>query len=258
MNNRLAAVCTAAVFAATPASAQPAPTTSPAAGPHHRLEVRLDPAGHRLAATDEVTWPHASAPGPRTFVLNAALIITHAEPPVSEVPVAGALRELGLEGTSRVSLKAYRIASTADVKSVALAYEGIINVPLSDPKEEYTRGFRDTTGLIGPEGVYLAGSTVWHPRFGSELVTFDVTAAAPETWHLISQGNGTSRGADGKARWASGGPMDEIYVVGGPLHQFKDSAGAIETLVYLHERDASIARKYLDAHRPIPGDVPAA
>ena len=32
--------------------------------------------------------------------------------------------------------------------------------------------------------------------------------------------------------------MDEIYVVGGPLHQFKDSAGAVETLVYLHERDA--------------------
>ena len=41
--------------------------------------------------------------------------------------------------------------------------------------------------------------------------------------------------------------MDEIYVVGGPLHQFKDSAGAIETLVYLHERDASIAGKYLAA-----------
>ena len=65
-----------------------------------------------------------------------------------------------------------------------------------------------------------------------------MTAAAPESWHVVSQGNGTSRGADGKAHWNSGGPMDEIYVVGGPLHQFKDSAGAIETLVYLHRRDA--------------------
>ena len=93
----------------------------------------------------------------------------------------------------------------------------------------------------------MAGSTVWHPRFGPELMTFDVTAAAPESWHVVSQGNGTSRGADGKAHWNSGGPMDEIYVVGGPLHQFKDSAGAIETLVYLHERDASLAGKYLAA-----------
>jgi aminopeptidase N len=60
-------------------------------------------------------------------------------------------------------------------------------------------------------------------------------------------GNGTSRGDDGKARWDSGGAMDEIYLVGGPLNVFKDSAGAVETLVYLHERDASIAGKYLAA-----------
>ena len=247
MNIRVTAFCIAALLAAAPAAAQSAPATPAAAGPHHRLDLRLDPATHRLAATDVVTWPQASSPGPRTFVLNAALTITRAEPPVTEVPAAAALRELGLEGASRVPLKAYRVAPAGGLTPLTIAYEGVINTPLSDPKEEYTRGFRDTTGLIGPEGVYLAGSTVWHPRFGTELVTFEVTAAAPETWHVISQGNGTSRGPDGKAHWASGGSMDEIYVVGGPLHQFKDSAGAIETLVYLHERDASIAGKYLAA-----------
>ncbi|MFO7692880.1 MAG: M20/M25/M40 family metallo-hydrolase [Vicinamibacterales bacterium] len=247
MNNRLAAVCTAALLAAAPAHGQPAPAASAAASPHHRLDIRLDPAAHRLTATDEVTWPGTPPSGPRTFVLNASLAITRADPPVKEVPLAEALAELGLALATRVPLKAYRVAASGETTSLALAYEGVINTPLSDPKEEYTRGFRDTTGLIGQEGVYLAGSTVWHPRFGSELVTFDVTAAAPENWHVISQGSGTSRGADGKAHWASGGSMDEIYVVGGPLHQFKDSAGAIETLVYLHERDASIAGKYLAA-----------
>ncbi len=247
MNNRLLAFCAAGLLAAAPAAGQPAPAMPPAQGPHHRLDVRLDPAGHRLAVTDEVTWPGGSSSGPRTFVLNAALTITRAEPPVTEVPAADALRELGLEGSSRVPLKAYRVTSPDKVRSLTLAYEGVVNVPLSDPREEYTRGFRDTTGLIGPEGVYLAGSTVWHPRFGPELVTFDVAASAPGTWHVVSQGNGTSRDADGKARWSSGGPMDEIYVVGGPLHQFKDSAGAIETLVYLHEPDASLAGKYLAA-----------
>jgi len=247
MNIRLAAVCTAALLAAASAYGQPAPAISAAAGPHHRLDIRLDPAAHRLVATDEVTWPNASVPGRRTFVLNAALTITRADPPVTEVPLAEALAELGIAGGSRVPLKAYRIVPAGEPTSLALAYEGVINTPLSDPKEEYTRGFRDTTGLIGPEGVYLAGSTVWHARFGPELVTFDVSAAAPAAWHVISQGNGTSRGADGKARWTSGGPMDEIYLVGGPLHQFKDSAGAIETLVYLHEQDAALAGKYLAA-----------
>ena len=247
MTTRLAACITATLIASVPASGQTAAAAAPASGPHHRLEIQLDPATHRLTATDEVTWPAHPASGPRTFVLNAALTITRAEPPVSEVPAADALKQLGLEGSQGVALKAYRIVPAGQTRSLTLTYEGVIDTPLSDPKEEYTRGFRDTTGLIGTEGVYMAGSTVWHPRFGPELMTFDVTAAAPESWHVVSQGNGTSRGADGKAHWNSGGPMDEIYVVGGPLHQFKDSAGAIETLVYLHERDSSLAGKYLAA-----------
>ena len=247
MKTRLAAFAAAALIAAAPASGQTAAAAAPVTGPHHRLDIRLDPAGHRLAATDEVTWPGGQTAAPRVFVLNAALALTRAEPPVTEVPVAGALRELGLEGLSGVPLKAYRVAAAGGSRSLTVTYEGVINTPLSDPKEQYTRGFRDTTGMIGPEGVYMAGSTAWHPRFGRELVTFDVTAAAPDSWHVISQGNGSARGADGRAHWNSGGPMDEIYLVGGPLHQFKDSAGAIETLVYLHEPDASLAGKYLAA-----------
>jgi hypothetical protein len=49
MNNRLAAFCTAALLAAVPAAGQTAPAMPPAPGPHHRLDVRLDPAG--------IAWP---------------------------------------------------------------------------------------------------------------------------------------------------------------------------------------------------------
>ena len=41
--------------------------------------------------------------------------------------------------------------------------------------------------------------------------------------------------------------MDEIYLVGGPLQVTKDSAGKVETLVYLHEKDDALAAKYLAA-----------
>ncbi|MCK7523810.1 MAG: hypothetical protein MZV64_42410 [Ignavibacteriales bacterium] len=61
MTHRLPALCAAALLAAAPAFAQPAPQLSPAGVPHHRLDIRLDPAGHRLAAVDEVKWPPASA-----------------------------------------------------------------------------------------------------------------------------------------------------------------------------------------------------
>ena len=41
--------------------------------------------------------------------------------------------------------------------------------------------------------------------------------------------------------------MDEIYLVGGPLHLFRDSAGAVEALAYLREADDALAGKYLAA-----------
>ena len=41
--------------------------------------------------------------------------------------------------------------------------------------------------------------------------------------------------------------MDEIYLVGGPLHVWRDAAGSVETLVYLHDSDDALAAKYLAA-----------
>jgi hypothetical protein len=248
MNHRVLACClVAALAAATGLQGQATLPAPPVQGPHHRLGVSLNPATHRIAATDEVSWPGPPGPARLVFVLNASLTVTRAEPPVVEAPLAGVLQALGLGPGTPVPVKAYRVDMPGGTRSLTLAYEGPVNTPLSDPKEEYTRGFRDTTGIIGPEGVYLSGATFWHPRFGKELMTFHVEAEAPANWHVISQGNGTSRGADGKAIWDSGGAMDEIYLVGGPLHLFRDVAGTIDTLVYLHERDASLASKYLAA-----------
>jgi aminopeptidase N len=212
---------------------------------HHALSVTLDPATHRLSVTDTVTWPGLTGHAPQTFLLNARLRITKADPAVEEAPRGDVDGPFGPGTAARTPLKRYRLKGQA--ASVTLTYDGPMDFPLSDPKEEYTRGFRDTIGLVGPEGVYLAASSFWHPRFGAELVTFTITAKAPDGWHLISQGNGTSRDASGTATWDSAGTMDEIYLVGGPLRVYKDSAGAAETLVYLHDDDPSLASKYLGA-----------
>ncbi|MCX6543816.1 MAG: M20/M25/M40 family metallo-hydrolase [Acidobacteria bacterium] len=231
--------------AAVPTTAAPkAPAIAPV---DHNLDVRLDPPRHAVTITDQIAWPNDGKASPLSFVLNSALHITASSPKVEEVTAPAAARPVGIDQGSPVPVKRYRVTPTPGSPGLTLTYEGIIDRPLSDPKEEYTRGFRDTSGLIGPEGVYLAGSSVWYPRFNEDFVTFRLQAAAPNRWHVISQGNGTSRGVDGLARWDSGGSMDEIYLVGGPLNMFKDSAGAVETLVYLHEPDASIASKYLTA-----------
>ena len=97
------------------------------------------------------------------------------------------------------------------------------------------------------EGVYLDGDSAWVPQFDDRLIQFTVEVEMPDNWHVISQGNGTSRDDQGIAQWESAGLMEQVYLVGGPLHRFSDAAGAVEALVYLHEQDEALARKYLDA-----------
>ena len=65
----------------------------------------------------------------------------------------------------------------------------------------------------------------------------------------------TSRG---RARWESGGAMDEIYLVGGPLQVWRDTAGSVETLVYLHDKDDATGGEVPGGDGAVPRDVPPA
>jgi hypothetical protein len=212
----------------------------------HSLRVELDAAQGRLDVIDTVR----PGPGgsPREFLLNARLQITRSTVPVEEVPLGDVGPFLGINAgaaSPALPLKRYRLRNPPQDGVLTLEYSGVMNFGLSDQKEEYTRGFRETTGIVSNEGVYLAGGSFWYPQFGGGLVTFDLEVSMPDRWHVISQGSGTSRDERGAARWRSPEPMDEIYLVGGPLVVTRDRAGAVETLVYLHEPDAALASKYL-------------
>lgn len=215
----------------------------------HDLRVTLTPDTHRLAVTVTTTFPPGAVP--QGFLLNAALAISDAIPPVREVPLGDTNPFFGNNGGSgaldATRVKRYAFERPPSGRQVTLTYAGTINTPLTAQEEEYARGFRETPGMVGPEGVYLAGSTFWYPHFASDLVTFTMEARGPEGWHLVSQGAGTSRDPAGVARWTSPEPMDEIYLVGGPLRVWRDTAGSVEALVYLRADDEALARKYLDA-----------
>ncbi len=246
---RAAVILTATTFIAAPALA--------GEHVHHDLTVQLDPAAKTLHVTDRVTLPERHASEPVEFLLNAALEITVSSPQVTKVDLGDVEPFFGNNGTSEeldVELARYRVAPDGGAFSVT--YGGVFHFGLGDQKEEYARGFRSTTGIVGEEGVYLAGGSFWVPRLDDDLVTFELAAeirrakGAPtqnRDWHVISQGGGTSRDGDGRAQWSSGGPMDEVYLVGGPLVVARDQAGAVETLVYLRQRDDALANKYLGA-----------
>ncbi len=216
----------------------------------HEMKIDLDPASHRLGVTNRITLAAVPEGGPIEFLLNSALEIRHSDPAVSEVPLGDVETFLGINSapdeSERAPLKRYRVERVA--KGVlTLEYAGVFDFGLSDQKEEYTRGFRATIGQLGEEGVFLAGSSFWYPYFDDRLVEFEMSVGAPTGWHVISQGEGSSRDETGRASWDSQGPMDEIYLTGGPLEVYRDAAGAVEALVYLRQEDAALAGKYLGA-----------
>jgi len=236
-----------ALAQATAPLAPPVPPRPAVAATAYDLDVELVPATGRLRVSARIALPPGTKP---EFVINGALKVTNAEPRVEEVPLGDVAAFFGNnsvaeEPARRVALKRYRAKGSP--ATLVVSYEGFVRNELTAPKEEYQRGFRETPGTIGPDGVYLAGSTFWLPTFGEALVTFRMTAKGPAGWQLVSQGDGTARGTDGVARWDSKGPVDEPYLVGGPLHVWRDRAGDVETLAFLHEKDDALAAKYLAA-----------
>ena len=202
----------------------------------HDLSVTLDPKTNFLHVRDRIRLPQSLCQAGTEFTLHASLQIKASTPAVEPT------------GKQSESLRrSYRLTAAPSDGYVELTYEGKIYHKLSEQKEEYTRGFRQTAGIIGPEGVYLDGGAGWVPEFNDQLIQFAMEVQLPEGWEVISQGAGTSRSAAGTAQWDSQGLMEQVYLVGGPLHRYADAAGAVETLVYLHDRDESLARKYLDA-----------
>ncbi len=247
---RLAVPCLAA-FVASVLPAVPAP--APAEGRvRHAMTVGIDPPSHTLTVTDRVQLASRPAGGVIDFVLNSALKVASSTPAVVEVPLGSASALFGINGSGdaasrQIGVKRYRARLAPGQASLSITYRGAMEFGLSDQKEEYTRGFRESAGMLGPEGIYLTGASYWYPSFDQGLVDFDLTVAQPPDWHVVSQGNGTSRDPRGGSRWESGGPMDEIDLVGGPLQVWRGAAGPVETLVYLHDRDDALAAKYLAA-----------
>ena len=217
----------------------------------HEMTIVLDPASHHIEVRDRLTLPPSPEGAAVEFLLNEALEIRDSEPAVTRVPLGDVEAFFGINAgpdeTDRAPLARYRVEAPADDGSLSLVYAGAFDFGLSEQKEEYTRGFRSTVGQLGEEGVFLAGNSFWYPWLDDGLVEFRMSVEQPATWHVVSQGEGTSRGDDGRARWDSQGPMDEIYLTGGPLEVYRDAAGAVEALVYLRQDDPALAGKYLAA-----------
>jgi hypothetical protein len=249
----LRAAALAVLTLTTPVIAAVLPNTAAAADlPSYRLDATLDPEGRTLEVDGTLTLPDALAGQTVEFLLAAPLEITAAEPAAVRVAADSGPGFMGINGSSASLGRSgraarWRVTLPAGSSTLRLRYRGPVAFGFDTPQQEYARGFNETAGTIQPDGVYLAGSTLWYPYLGDTLFEFDVTARAPANWQLIGPGRGTARGPDGIARWKSELPIDELHLVGGPLVKYARSTGSSQAEVYLRKPDDALANRYLDA-----------
>ncbi|MDC4204409.1 MAG: M20/M25/M40 family metallo-hydrolase [Candidatus Manganitrophus sp.] len=219
---------------------------------HHEIKIILHPEAHRIDVEDRITLPEERVPsgGEIPFLLHEGLApasstsgveIVRAEKPSKEM-LGVDPEEIGM----KLPMEEYRVVFPDGKREFVLKYQGIIDHP-EEAGEEYARSFGETPGALSSEGVYLAGSTFWYPWFDGGRITFTVEVQSPKGWEVISQGERKSHQRDesGSAvRWESPEPQEEIFLVGGPLTEYR-KAGPVEAMAFLRKPDPELAEKYL-------------
>ena len=214
---------------------------------NHDLKVALFPDSHRLEVVDIITLPETVDTRPIIFALHQNL-----NPKV--LSEGAVLKKTGVEE----GLEIFEIILPFGINQFTIAYGGEIFHPVDENSEEYARGFSATPGIISPEGVFLAESTVWYPCFHSYfiggLMTFNMEIKLPIGWSSVSQGSRIKHcaGTDFQAnfqldKWTIDEPQEKIYLIAAKFIEYNQVAGDVNAMVFLRKPDKELAQKYLDA-----------
>ena len=151
------------------------------------ISVQIEPRTHTLTVSSQISLPE-----PRrslTLLLHAGL-----KPRFSTEGGEVAVDRLASKGIRA----GYRLTLPAGTSQVRVEYAGKIHQDLSSSRAEQSRGFRSTSGLIGEQGVFLAGSSRWYPQIaGYPYLTYSMQVELPTGWSSVSQGTREQRQADG-------------------------------------------------------------
>ncbi|MEZ5106649.1 MAG: M20/M25/M40 family metallo-hydrolase [Draconibacterium sp.] len=221
----------------------------------HILNVRVEPAKAFINVNDTI---FISGEEELVMNLNSVLSVTSFSGNVKAEKIGGSVnaKDVGMDrddsGESRggVKLNKWKLKLKRGAEYFVVNYEGKIDIPVSSGAEDYARGFSETTGIIGKQGVYLAGSTHWVPSLGDNLVTFQLNVILPEGWKSVSQGKRTYESGSGGMQsdiWLCDAPQEEVFLVAAPFTEygFKMNNG-VDAMAFLRTPDQSLANKYLD------------
>ncbi len=226
-----------------------------AAGIRHDMTIELLPEKGKIKVTDEITNIEREVGDELLFELNGALDVEIKEPRSARLETTD--NGSGESGRAPVKKRRIRVKGSGDAGDrIALEYQGLIKDAPKMEGGEYARGFAESWGYIGPEGVSLSPQSFWYPVFGDEMTTFRLKVRCPEGWRAVSQGKMGQAASEEEniVVWEQNKPNDGIYLTAGRYVYYEKQSEYPEVVaqVFLREKDDELAKKYLDAtHRYI-------
>jgi len=257
------------------------PASSPAII-RHELRASIDPDQHQLTVIDRLVVRVGGSQPPLDFTLAKSLrldtvaLVTRVGNEERLTPVLTSPGDAAIDSNLRSLLVPLPDHRQGEV-TLEWRYRGAINDPPREPRHLRFVTPSETSGHIGPEGVYLSSETGWYPDLAGSLASYTLAVEMPGGWTTVSQGHGgakedcTKPRSDGSCRivqtWESG-VTEALTVVANRFsvktRDWKSVNGQVVRLAtYLFPDDAALAdeyldatAKYLDAYVPLLGPFP--
>jgi len=207
---------------------------------NHYLDVKIDIKTSEVFVKDSMVFGDETE---KKFLLNAVF------EPVCLTKNAS-LKKISTDIQSDMELETWLVKAKSK-NNIVISYNGVINDELkAQGKEEYQRGFSETTGTINEKGVFLAGATYWIPSFDNTFMVYSLTTELPEKWSCVSQGKRINEGVINNKHfdtWVCDKPQEEIYLIAAAFNEYShDMNSGIKAMAFLRTADEGLANKYLE------------
>lgn len=232
----------------------------------HELCANIDPDQHRLTVIDRMVVRVGGSQPPLDFTLAKSLlletvaIVTRMGSEERLTPVSMSPGDAAIDSNLR-SLRVSLPDHQQEDVTLEWRYRGAIDDPPQEPRHLRFVTPSETSGHIGPEGVYLSSETGWYPDLAGSLASYALTVEIPGGWTTVSQGRGgakqdcTKPRSDGSCvslqTWTSGVTEALTLVANRFTVTTRDWKGAngqaVRLATYLFPDDAALADEYLDA-----------
>ena len=217
---------------------------------HHDLSVELRPDSHELTVTDRLTLRVPDGLQTITFSLAPSLHIERVTATLPDEPSGRKDQDLLFQrDTSEGGHVSIRLPDRRALWILEWRYHGAIKDPPREPRHLRFVTPSETSGHIGPEGIYLSSESQWYPDLPGSLASYDVKVAAPTGWVSLTQG---AEDTSVSGRWRVTAHSEALTLVANRFtvttRDWHASNGqTIRLATYLFPEDAHLAEEYLDA-----------